>query len=65
MPTTTRRTQVQQFLATMLLGVVMAAVIYLLADPEVAWIGFALAAVYGHTGQRRSCSARILGGWRR
>ena len=62
---TTRRTQVQQVLATMLLGLVMAATIHLLAEPELAWMGFALAGMYGHMSRRRSCAARIVGGSRR
>ncbi len=65
MQTTTRRTPIRRFAATMLLGLVMAALIAALAEPELAWLGFALAAVYAEAGGRRSCAARLAGAVRR
>ena len=65
MQTTTRSDQFRRFLATLLLGLVMAAGIWVLAEPEVSWLGFALAAMYGHGGDRRSCAARLPGAIRR
>ncbi len=52
MQTTTR--SLRPFLATMLLGLLMAAGIALLAAPEMSWLGFALAAMVGPGGPRRS-----------
>ncbi len=62
MQTTTRRTPTRQFLSTMLLGLVMAAVLAVLAEPELAWMGFVLAAVFADAAGRRSCAARVPGG---
>jgi hypothetical protein len=65
MQTTTRSDRVRQVLATLLLGLVMAAGIWVLAAPEASWVGFALAAMYGHDGTRRSCATRLPGAVRR
>ena len=42
MSTTTRS---QQFLLTMLLGLVMASGIHVFGEPELAWAGFAMAGI--------------------
>ena len=65
MQTTTRSDQVRQVLGTMLLGLAMAAGIWVVAEPEVSWIGFALAAIHHHGRARRSCAARRPGASRR
>ncbi len=65
MQTTTRRAPVSRFLTTMLLGLLMACVIAALAEPELAWLGFVLAAIYGEAGGRRSCAPRLAGVRRR
>ena len=59
MQTMTRSAQMRHLLATMLLGLAMAAGIALLAAPEIAWFGFALAAIGSHGGWGRSCGARL------
>jgi hypothetical protein len=59
MQKTTRRTPIRQFLATMLLGLVMAVLIAVLAEPELAWLGFALAAIHREAGGRGSCASRL------
>ena len=43
---TTARSPVQQFLLTLLLGLVMAAILSVAAGPELAWLGFAMAGMY-------------------
>jgi len=66
MQTTTRSDRFGAFLATMLLGLVMAAGISAIADPELAWLGFALAAMYAtHGSARRPCAPRVRVGSRR
>ena len=62
MQTTTRRPRIRSFLSTMLLGLVMAVVIAVLAEPELGWMGFVLAAVLGDAAGRRSCADRVPGG---
>ncbi len=59
MTTTTRSQQFQQFLETMLLGLVMAAGIGVLAEPELAWAGFAVAGIYRAAPTGRSCLPRL------
>ncbi len=46
MSTTARSSRIQPFLMTMLLGLVMAALIFVVAGPELSWLGFALAGMY-------------------
>ena len=58
MPTTSSD-HLRHLLFTMLLGLAMAAGIALLAEPALAWLGFALAATYRHVGGGRSCAARL------
>ena len=48
----------QQFLLTMLLGLVMAAGIYVFAQPGLAWLGFAMAAVLEAARSPRRCFTR-------
>ena len=57
MPTTSTD-RLRHVLITLLLGLAMAAGIALLAEPELAWLGFALAAAYRHAHGDRSCAAR-------
>ena len=56
---TTARDRLQPFLITMLLGLVMSAGLWLLAEPEVAWIGFALAGAYRAAPHDRPCRPRL------
>jgi len=65
MPTTTLSHRIRFSLATLLLGLVMAAGIYLVAEPEFAWMGFVLAAMYSHGGGRSACAGRVGSGLRR
>ncbi len=58
MPTTSSD-HLRHLLITMLLGLAMAAGIAVLAEPALAWLGFALAATYRHVGGGRSCAARL------
>ena len=58
MPTLSRSTP---FLLTMLLGLVMAAGIYVLAQPELAWLGFAMAAILQAARSPRRCFTRAAG----
>ena len=59
MSTTTRKQQFQQFLVTVLFGLVMATGIWFAAEPELAWVGFAMAAIYRAAPRRRSCRPRL------
>ncbi len=60
MSTTRRSRFLHSFMMTMLLGLVMAAGIYALAEPELAWLGFAMAGMYRASGPvSESCRARI------
>ena len=45
-------------LTTMLVGLVMAAGIYVFAQPELAWLGLALAAILQTARSPRGCFAR-------
>ena len=54
------RNPLRSFLVTMLLGVAMATGIYLLAEPELAWLGFVLAGMYQASADRGpGCRTRI------
>lgn len=55
MPTLIRSTP---FLLTMLLGLVMAAGIYVFAEPGLAWLGFAMAAILEAARSPRRCFTR-------
>ena len=55
MPTITRSTA---FALTMLLGLVMAAGIHALGEPELAWLGFATAGALSAAGPPRGCLGR-------
>ncbi len=55
MSTTTHSQKPLQFARVMLLGLVMALGIAALAEPEQAWLGFALAAIHR---ERYGCWAR-------
>ena len=61
MQTTTRndRHDIRDWAATLVLGLLMAACIAVVAEPEASWMGFALAALYRAGGARRSCAARV------
>lgn len=55
MPTLIRSTP---FLLTMLLGLVMTAGIYVFAQPELAWLGFAMATILQTARSPRRCFTR-------
>ena len=55
MPTLIRSTP---FLLTMLLGLVMAAGIYAFGEPELAWLGFAMAAIVQSVRTPQRCFTR-------
>ena len=59
MSTTTSSQHVQRFLLTMLRGLVMAGGIWVLAEPELSWLGFALAGIYRAAPGRRACGPRL------
>ena len=58
MPT---RTPSASFVLTMLLGLVLAAGIYVFAQPELAWLGFAMAAILDAARSPRRCFTRSAG----
>jgi hypothetical protein len=59
MSTTTRSRQLQQALLTVVLGLVMAAGLWVVAEPELAWLGFAKAAVLPAPALGPRCTARL------
>ena len=59
MQTTTRSAKWLQSVRTMLLGLVLAlGVGFVGGEPDMAWLGFALAAMYAGTPRGRTCLAR-------
>ena len=59
MSTTTRSAELRQVLLTLLLGLVMAAGIWVVAEPELAWVGFAMAAAPRSASRGRGCLPRF------